>query len=242
VRALITGASRGIGRATALRLAAPGADLRLHYHQHREEAEAVAREAAQKGARPTIEAADLSRPSDVTALAARVRASWESLDALVLNAGAYPRGSFRTLSDAEVKQCFQLNVFGPISLTRDLLPLLDRSSDGRIVFVSSVLATTGSTHGAHYAAAKAALVGLARSLARELAPRIKVNVVAPGPIDTAILAGDTPERRTERERAIPVGRIGRPEEVAEAVAFLLGPGGAFMTGTTLHVNGGASFA
>jgi 3-oxoacyl-[acyl-carrier protein] reductase len=101
-----------------------------------------------------------------------------------------------------------------------------------------MLAFQGSQYGAHYAAAKAGLLGLARSLARELAPRHTVNVVAPGSIDTAILAGDSPERRRERERSIPLGRLGRPSEVAQAIAFLASPAASYVTGATLHVNGG----
>ena len=98
--------------------------------------------------------------------------------------------------------------------------------------------TEGSGKGADYSAAKAAVVGLSRALSRELAPEILVNSVAPGSIDTAILAGDSPERRAERERAIPLRRIGTAEEVAEAVAFLTSSGASYVTGATLHVNGG----
>lgn len=182
--------------------------------------------------------ADLGARSDARALASAVREHWGQLDGLVLNAGVYPRRAFRDLTDDEVEACFRVNVFGPITLLRELLPLLERSPRGRIVLVSSVLAFTGSRHGAHYAASKAALVGLARSLSRELAPRISVNAVAPGSIDTAILADDTPEVRSRRIDSIPLGRIGTPHDVADAIAYLLSPGSEYVTGTTVHVNGG----
>ena len=128
---------------------------------------------------------------------------------------------------------------GRLEMTRRLLPQLRRARSGRLVFVSSVLAFTGSTHGAHYAAAKAGIIGLARSLARELAPTITVNVVAPGAIDTAILAADTPAQRAERSTRIPLGRVGTPEEVADAISYLISPRASYITGTVLHVNGGA---
>lgn len=238
MRVLITGASGGIGRATALRLAAPGVELALHYFQHPAEAEATASRCLELGARAFCVGADLAVPAQVRSLAHAVSEGWPTLDALVLNAGNYPRRKFEELSDEEFADCFRVHVFGPAQLARELLPRLRRSSHGRIVFVSSVLAFNGSSHGAHYAAAKSALLGLARSLARELAPQITVNVVAPGSIDTAILAGDSPQRRAARGAAIPLGRIGTPEEVAGAIAFLVGTDSSYLTGATLHVNGG----
>jgi 3-oxoacyl-[acyl-carrier protein] reductase len=238
MRVLVTGASGGIGRATAVRLAAPGVELALHYFQHRPEAEEIASRCLKRGAQAFCVGADLAVPAQVRTLARAVADHWPALDALVLNAGSYPRRKFDELSDEEFADCFRVHVFGPAQLARELLPRLRASSHGRIVFVSSMLAFNGSTHGAHYAAAKAAQLGLARSLALELAPQMTVNVVAPGAIDTAILAGDSPDRRAERSRAIPLGRIGTPDEVASAIAFLVGPESSYLTGTTIHVNGG----
>lgn len=238
MRVLITGASTGIGRATALRLATPNSDVALHYFRHREEAETTAARCSDRGSRAFCVGADLADPAQVHEMARTIADRWPSLDALVLNAGSYPRKRFDELTDEEFVDCFRVNVFGPAQLTRELLPRLRESANGRVVFVSSVLAFEGSTHGAHYAAAKSALLGLARSLARELAPGITVNVVAPGSIDTAILSADTPQRRSERARSIPMGRIGTPEEVAGAIAFLVGPDSSYLTGTTIHVNGG----
>ncbi len=238
MRALVTGASVGIGRETARALARDGFDVAVHYRGHAAEAEALVRELGAGGREAWSVRADLARPDGARSLAHAVRDRWDSLDAIVHNAGSYPRAPFAAISDADWEECLRVNLLAPALLTRELLPLLERSGAGRVVFVSSVLALAGSRHGAHYAAAKAGLLGLARSLSRELAPRVTVNAVAPGSIDTAILAADTPEMRSERNRAIPLGRIGTAGEVAEVIAFLASPKASYVTGTTIHVNGG----
>jgi 3-oxoacyl-[acyl-carrier protein] reductase len=238
VRALVTGGSGGIGRATALRLARDGFEVALQYHQNRADAEATAREIGRLGRNAPILAADLVSKEGPDLLAAALLERWESVDVVVHNAGVYDRIAFDRLSREDWEAALSLNLIGPARLTQLLLPLLRRSPRGRIVFVSSVLAFTGSRWGAQYAAAKAGVLGLARSLARELAPGITVNVVAPGSIDTPVIGGDTAEARSERERAIPLGRVGRAEEVADAIAFLASERASYLTGTTLHVNGG----
>jgi 3-oxoacyl-[acyl-carrier protein] reductase len=238
VRALITGASRGIGRATSERLARDGFDVVLHYNTHRGEAEEVARRIRALGRSVEVIGGDLATVQGVERIAGQVLEDPRGLDVLVNNAGSYPRRTFAEIDSLEFARCFQANVFGPAELTRRLVPKLRNSVRARVIFISSVLAFDGSRHGAHYAASKAAVLGLARSLARELAPSITVNVVAPGSIDTAILADDTPEVRAERVTRIPLRRIGTSEDIAGAVAFLASPDSSYMTGATLHVNGG----
>jgi 3-oxoacyl-[acyl-carrier protein] reductase len=238
VRALVTGASQGIGRATALRLAQDGTDVAVHFLTHEADARAVVEQIRASGRDSFPVRADLRDLSSIGTLAPAIAAHWDSLDVLVHNGGSYPRQSFPETTDADFEEQLRIHAVSPAALTRQLLPLLRRSQSGRVIFVSSVLAIEGSRHGAPYATAKAAQVGLARSLARELAPWITVNVVAPGSIDTAVLAGDSPEQRDERGRQIPLGRLGSAEEVAAAIAFLASPEARYITGATVPVNGG----
>ncbi len=238
VRALVTGASRGIGRATSFRLAEDGIDVAVHFLSHEIEARAVVERVRTLGRDAFLIRADLRDLSSIYRMAAELRTRWDSLDILVHNGGSYPRQSFPDTADSDFEEQLRVHAVGPAALTRELLPLLRRSESGRVIFVSSVLAFEGSRHGSPYATAKAAQLGLARSLARELAPWITVNVVAPGSIDTAVLADDSPEQREERGRQIPLGRLGTAEEVAAAIAFLASPSARYITGATLPVNGG----
>lgn len=239
MRALVTGGATGIGRATAIRLAADGFDLAVHARGHRREAEDLVAQLRANGRESFATFGDLATADGVRLVAEEVSRGWDRLDALVLNAGEYVRGAFEQLDWAAWERCLTTNVIGEAELLRQLLPRLRAAPAPRVVFVASRLAFAGGDHGAAYAAAKAALVGLSGSLALELAPAIHVNAVAPGAIDTAILAHDTPEERAARAAKIPLGRVGRPEEVADAIAFLVSPRAAFLTGTTIHVNGGA---
>lgn len=238
MRALITGANRGIGAATAIALARAGFDLHLHYRRHEEEAKAVAAECNALGVRTALHSAELGEPAAVDRLVREVESTPGPLAAIVHNAGEYPRTPLADADPDTFRALLETHAVAPLEITRRLRPRLAASRPGRVVFVSSVLAFQGSAHGAPYAAAKAAQIGLVRSLARELAPDILVNAVAPGSIDTAILAGDPPERRAERERSIPLHRLGRPEEVAATIAYLVSPAASYVTGTTAHVNGG----
>jgi 3-oxoacyl-[acyl-carrier protein] reductase len=238
-KALVTGASRGIGRATALALARDGFDVAIHYHSHRTQAREVRDRIQGFGREAWDIRADLRSESEIRTLGRTVRRRWSWLDVLVLNAGVYPRRPWSELSPRAFLETLRINLWAPFAVAREFIPWLERARPfGRLIFVSSILAFTGSSHGADYAASKAGLLGLGRSLARELAPRVHVNVVAPGSVDTDILATDTPRQRKEREARIPLRRIAKPVEVAEAIAFLASPASSYITGTTLHVNGG----
>jgi len=238
VHALVTGAGTGIGRATAKLLAKRGCEVAVHYRSHRKDAEGVVKHINSSGGEAFSIGADLTVEEEVERLVYEVALKFPSLEVLVHNAGEYPRRFVEELDGTKFLSTIRTNLVAPYVLTRELLPLLKKAKWGRVIFVGSILAYNGSTHGADYAASKSGLLGLAKSLARELAPKITVNVVAPGTIDTAILAGDTPQVRAAREKTIPIGRIGTPEDVAEVIAFLASGESSYLTGTTVHVNGG----
>lgn len=219
-----------------MRLAKDGYDLLAQFNANERGARATAASVRKQGRKATVLRADLHDADEVHDLA-RAVSQHEDLQVVVHNAGTYDRQALAGLSDAAWRRTLAINLDAPALLTRNLLPQL--TAGARIVFVSSIVAFRGSAHGAAYAAAKAGLLGLTRSLAAELAPRgIRVNAVAPGYVDTAILAGDSAGKRKARIAEVPLGRIGAPNDVAGVIAFLAGPDSAYMTGQVLHVNGG----
>ncbi|MGB1585563.1 MAG: SDR family oxidoreductase [Thermoplasmatota archaeon] len=227
-RAFVTGAATGIGAATARRLAADGYDLVLHHH--RSDIDGLARELRARRHVEILQAdlADLDQ-------ARRCAKAAGKIDAFVANAGVYLRGQLADLSDASRVESLAVNLEAPMVMIQALREQFSQS--GRVVLVGSIAAERGSAHGVAYSSAKSGLVGLTRSLARELAP-ITVNMVSPGYIDTAMIAGDSPERRAKRDEEVPLGRVGRPEDVADAIAWLCSEGAAYTTGSILRVNGG----
>lgn len=235
--ALVTGAGRGIGAATAERLAQDGWDVIVHYHETAEGAEHVATMVRAFGQRSLIVKADVSRLDEVQAMVAEVVRELGGLDAVVNNAGIYKRSGVADTDPAEWHEALDVNLTGSWYVVKSALPHL---KDGaRIVNFASILGAMGSKHGAHYAASKGGIIAMTKSLAKELAPRgILVNCVAPGAIATDMIKADTPEQRAAREKTIPLGRVGDPSEIAGVVSFLLGPDASYITGQVLHVNGG----
>lgn len=224
--ALVTGAASGIGRASAEALHAEGAkvigfDLR-----------------AGEGSVPLL-ACDLSREAEVMAAVAEASRRLGGLDIVVNNAGILEEMPLGSITVAHIDRMFAVNVRGAILVTREALPHLREG--GRIINLASELAYLGRAEASVYVATKTALLGLTRSWARELAPRILVNAIAPGPTDTPLLGfEDLSEVQRKVETAHPLGRIGRPDEVAAAVVFLAGPGATLFTGQCLGANGGAA--
>ena len=233
--ALVTGASRGIGRAVAEALAAAGARV---VGTATTVAGARALEEA-LGGNASGAALDLRDPASVDALLADLAERKRTPSILVNNAGLARDNLLLRMKDAEWDEVFAANLAGVFRLTRGCLKGMLRARAGRVISLSSVVAFTGNPGQANYAAAKAGLVGFTRALALEVGARgITVNCVAPGFIDTDMTRAIDDKRRAALLARIPLGRLGAAGEVAAAVRFLAGPEGAYITGQTLHVNGG----
>jgi len=234
--ALVTGASRGIGRAIAIKFAEHGAFVGINYFKSREKAEKVLDE-VKKYSDGMILKADVSDDMEVKKMVEIFVEKAEKIDILVNNAGIYHRSLFLHIKPEQWDEIMNVNLKGCYNVCRHSIPYMKEG--GRIVFMSSQLAFKGSTHGADYAASKAGILGFMRSLALELADRkINVNAVAPGTIDTDIIASYTPEQREKRAMEVPLKRIGMPEDVANACLFLASGLSDYITGETIHVNGG----
>lgn len=231
--ALVTGSSKGIGAAVATGLAADGFDVIIHYGGDRDGAERVAADCRTLGVDTRIVGADLR--ADVTPLTAAAE-DVGGLGALVNNAGVTADGLAMTMSDDDFALTWQVNVAAAFALTRAALRRMLRARSGRIVMMSSVVGLHGNAGQTNYAASKAALVGMAKSIAREVGRRgITANVVAPGFIETAMTASVDAVGFVER---VPAGRLGSVEEVAAAVRFLCSPDASYVNGTVLQVDGG----
>jgi NAD(P)-dependent dehydrogenase (short-subunit alcohol dehydrogenase family) len=238
--ALVTGAARGIGRAIALRLAAAGAAVAVA-DLDEDGARKVAAEIA--GARSLALGGDVALEADAHALVDRTVAGLGSLDVLVNNAGIWVIKPLEQTTPEEWDRQHAINLRGIYLLCRRAIPAL-RRGPGCIVNVASMAAIRFTVPHVAYAASKAGVVATTRDLAVELAPdRIRVNAVAPGPIDTrGLAAGLSGEERRQFEARFLLGRIGRPEDIAEAVAFLASERASYITGITLPVTGGAELA
>lgn len=237
--AVITGASGGIGAATARRLSAEGFRLVLGYCRSREKAEALCRELRAAGGEAVTFRADITRPAEAAALIDHAVAEYGHLDVLINNAGIAQIKLFTDITHEEWRQMFAANVDGVYYCCRAAVPHLVRQHSGAIVNVSSIWGLCGASCETHYSAAKAAVIGFTQALAKELAPSgVTVNCVAPGAIDTEMNAHLSPEERRALEEEIPLGRMGTPEEAAAAIAFLAGEDARYFTGQVLSPNGG----
>ena len=228
-RALVTGAASGIGRAAIDALAAAGASVAGLDVQPADQSPHV------------FVRADLRSEAEIIAGVAAAARHLGGLDILVNNAGVMREAPLRSVAAADIDLHFAINVRGAILVAREALKVM--RAGGRIINTASELAYLGRQNASVYVATKAAMLGLTRSWARELAPDILVNAVAPGPTDTPLLnfGAMTPEQQA-LDLAHPLARLGRPEEIAAAIVFLAGPGATFITGQCLGINGGAAMA
>lgn len=237
--ALVTGASRGIGRAVACGLAADGFDLALVYAGNADAAADAVAACEAAGATARAYRCDVSNADEVKATADAVLADFGSVWALVNNAGITRDTLLARMKDEDFARVLEVNLTGAFNMMRALTRPLMRQRGGRIVSMSSVVGLMGNAGQANYAASKAGLVGLTKSVARELAPRgVTVNAVAPGFVRTDMTAA-LPEQVVERyEGQIPLGRLADPEEVAGVVRFLVSDAAAYVTGEVIRVDGG----
>jgi len=236
--ALVTGGSRGIGRAVALALAAEGAMVAVNYARLGEAAQAVADEIAQAGGRAIALEADVSQAEQVEALVGQLRQQYGRIDVLVNNAGIARDGLMLRMKPQDWQAVLDLNLTGTFLCTQAASKLMLKQRSGRIVNIASVAGEMGNPGQANYSAAKAGLIGLTKTVAREMAERgVTANAVAPGFIATDMTRDLDSEQILSQ---IPLGRYGQPEEVAGAVRFLAAdPAAAYITGQTLNVDGGA---
>jgi 3-oxoacyl-[acyl-carrier protein] reductase len=234
-KALVTGGSRGVGRGIVLGLARAGVDVVTCYRQESELVESLVRELKEIGGDHHVVQADVTSEADVDRLVEECRNAYGRLDIVVNNAGAISHIPFAQLSLKEWHHIVDTDLTATFLVTQRALPLL--ASGGSVVNVGSKVATVGIPLRAHYTAAKAGLVGLTRSLAKEYGSKgVRFNIVAPGPVQTET---ETPEPVKERYRTmIPLGRLGTTEDIANVVLFLASPRAAFVTGETVNVDGG----
>lgn len=237
--ALVTGGSRGIGRAVAVALAGSGHRVAVGFSSDADGAGETCAAVEALGSEAFPFHADVADPAALDAAFGTVEETWGKVEVLVANAGVTGDGLAMRMTDDQWDRVLRTNLDGAFYAMRRAMPGMIRARWGRIIAMGSVVALAGAAGQANYAAAKAGLVGLTRALARELGGRgVTANVVAPGPITTAMTDALTDARRAEMTALVPLGRFGTPEEVAAVVAFLASDAAGYVTGSLIPVDGG----
>lgn len=237
--ALVTGASRGIGRAIAKELAEIGYFVAIHYNKSRAAAQTLSDELNAAGFRAIIVQADVSDKQQVDAMFKVINKELGAVSLLVNNAGIAFEGVFQDTTEEIWNRMFAVNVNGTYNCIQNALPSMLHEKQGNIINISSIWGLHGASCEVAYSACKSAIVGLTRSLAAELAPsQIRVNAIAPGCINTDMLSALGNETLDILANETPMGRLGQPEEVAHIASFLASPGSAFITGQIFTIDGG----
>jgi len=237
--ALVTGASRGIGRAIATSLASSGVTVAAHYDKSADAALEVVNEITKSGGSAQVFQASLGQPDAPADLVQRVAKEFGAVNILINNAAVMTDGSIAEMSDAMWDETIAVNLSAVFKLSRACIPAMVANKWGRIISISSQVAHTGSANHAHYSATKAALLGFSYSAAKELgASGITANVVVPGRIDTEMISVRSVGRMDEWMAQTPLGRLGTPNEVAGVVNFLASNDASYITGAAINVNGG----
>jgi 3-oxoacyl-[acyl-carrier protein] reductase len=237
--ALVTGGSRGIGRAASVALAKRGAHVVINYVSNEAAARAVAEQIQADGGKAELVQFDVGNSEAAEKSIAEVAKRLGRLDVLVCSAGIAIDGLLLRLKDDDFDRILSINVKGAVACARAATKVMMRARTGRVIFLSSVVGEMGNAGQTAYSASKAALLGVTKSMARELASRaITVNAITPGFIDTDMTGALTDDQKTAINSAIPLGRTGKPEEIAAAVVYLASDEAAYITGQALRVNGG----
>lgn len=237
---LITGASRGIGKATAIEFAKKGYAVAVNYNKSKSEAEKLCREITALGGKAKAFSADISKADSVKKMVKDVLEHFGKIDVLINNAGvALNQGLFTDFTEEDIEKVFKTNVFGMMNVTKEVIPEFIKKKSGKIVNVSSVWGVLGASCEVIYSSSKGAVIAFTKALARELAPSgVCVNCIAPGMIDTDMNSHLSEADKKAFSEEIPLYRIGKADEVAKAVYFLASEDADYITGKVMEVDGG----
>jgi len=238
VGAIITGSSRGIGKATAIRLAQDGFHVTVNYRQDEKGAKETKQTVIDHGGEAIIVQADVTKPHEVQKMVEKTTEEFGDVGVLVNNAGFSHHATLDELSHQEWQKGLNVNLTGAFNCAKAVAPKMKTLGWGRIVNISSLRAMTGSDHGSHYASSKAGILGLTKSLALELAPEITVNAISPGYTRTPMTKDSLKEKEEQIAAKIPLARVAESPEIAGVIAFLVSHDGSYITGETINANGG----